>query len=210
LHLIRHGSVVQPTSDDGAICYGWTDLPLADAGRADMHALAAASPPVRAVPMWSSDLSRARDSATLLLAEWGRDADELQVDARLREVHFGAFEGRAWRAVERDDAPAFTEWMAGWETAAPPGGESFPSLIARVDDWWCDVQRNATDTAAPPHEWIVVTHAGVVRAALCVFAGLTPAAAFTLTLRCGHVTTLRFGAPGDRAVIERLDQPRLI
>ncbi|WP_293573658.1 histidine phosphatase family protein [Phaeobacter sp.] len=121
LFLIRHG----PTHAKTMV--GWSDLP---ADLSDTAALARldAYLPSDAIVV-SSDLSRARDTATAIMGQRRR----LAHDPDLREIHFGAWELRSWAEI---DAESPEHIRAYWETpgdVAPPGGESWNTVCARVD-----------------------------------------------------------------------------
>ena len=85
----------------------------------------------------------------------------LTEDPRLAEMDFGAWEGRAWGAIARDELDA---WAADFHQARPHGGESVAMLAARVGAALAEAA-----PADPPVLW--VTHSGVVRAA-CALAGV--------------------------------------
>ena len=75
------------------------------------------------------------------------------VDERLREMHFGAWEGRTWDDIEKE--PAFRVWARDWKNARVPGGESARDLDARVTAWALEL-----DTE---HAHLALAHAGVIR-----------------------------------------------
>jgi alpha-ribazole phosphatase len=183
LHLTRHAPTAAPQKQ----VVGHRDAPLSEEGRAAAADFANAcaarldGPPARLV---SSDLRRARDTAAALAARWDRT---VETDARLRELHFGAWEGRTWAEVERDDAEALSDWMTDWVHAAPPGGESFAALADRVEAWLGD-QRFGEATQRPV---FVVAHAGVLRALLCRTLGLPLSAAFGFAFDPLRLSVLR-------------------
>ena len=74
------------------------------------------------------------------------------VAARLCEVHFGDWEGRAWHDIDRASLDA---WAADILHFTPPGGESVAQLQARAIDFAraLDLPRVA-----------LVAHAGILRA----------------------------------------------
>ncbi|UWR55428.1 histidine phosphatase family protein [Phaeobacter inhibens] len=121
LFLVRHG----PTHAKSMV--GWSDLPadLSDTGALDrLHGYL----PAEALVV-SSDLSRARDTATAI----GRDRQRLEDHPDLREIHFGAWELRSWREIDAEDPDRI---RAYWETpgdVTPPGGESWNQVCARVN-----------------------------------------------------------------------------
>jgi alpha-ribazole phosphatase len=67
-----------------------------------------------------------------------------RVDARLRELDFGAWDGRRWQEI----APAEVDaWVADFAAYRPGGGESLNEMIARLPRPDCA---------------LVVTHGGVI------------------------------------------------
>lgn len=187
VHLIRHGAVAA----DGAHRYiGRTDLPMSAAGLAQIEALAAVcaeAPPFDAI--WCSDLVRSRRTAEILAA--GRGIP-IRVDARLREIDMGAWEGldRATVAATRpEDHAARGRDIFHFR---PPGGESFADVLARVLPAW----RELTD-AAGDGRIAVAGHAGVNRLLLCHVLGMPPANLFCLAKDPGCVDLVewRHGEP---------------
>lgn len=190
LHLVRHA----PAEGAAGRCIGQADLALAaDGGAAACAALAARWTPPADARLVASDLARTRDTARALAAAWGHDAADVALDARLREMHFGAWDGRAWDDVERTDTAALGAWMARWHEVAVPGGEGFPDVLARVAGWLGAWHASAPDGATG----VVVAHAGSIRALLCHALGLPLDAAFRLRVDHLRVSTLRLPAPGS-------------
>jgi alpha-ribazole phosphatase len=176
LVLLRH-----PRVEAAGLCYGRADPPLAASASAEIEAALAATPPLRAVV--SSPSPRAMTLAGALAA---RDGLAVRPDPRLLELDFGAWEMRAWAAIDRAESDP---WAEDPDRRAPPGGETFASLRARVADALAEI----ADGAA------VVAHAGPIRAARMAADGVTLAAAFaeavpyatplSLTLEAGWRTS---------------------
>jgi alpha-ribazole phosphatase len=103
--------------------------------------------------IWSSPLGRCAELAAALADALGAP---LRIDERLREISFGAWEGRPWDEIARTEPEAHRRWMAGWRTEAPPGGEPLPAFEARIGGWWRTLDRGA--------DQLLVAHAGVTRA----------------------------------------------
>lgn len=141
LYLIRHPA---PRVAAG-VCYGRTDLPLAE----DV-ALAAARilpqlPPK--LPLYTSPLQRCRQLADAL-------HPAPRSDPRLQEMDFGAWEMCPWHQVQRE---ALDGWAADPLGYRPPRGESVAELQARVHDF-------VTEAAgAGLRRVVLVTHAGVMK-----------------------------------------------
>jgi len=141
LYLIRHPA---PQVAVG-VCYGRSDLPLAEDVAAAATRIAAQLPPQLAI--YTSPLQRCRQ-----LAEALHPAP--RSDARLQEMHFGAWEMRPWHLVERE---ALDHWAADPLGYAPPQGESVGELQLRVLHFLGEAQDCGLKSAA------LVTHAGVMK-----------------------------------------------
>jgi alpha-ribazole phosphatase len=153
--LVRHA----PVAPSG-LCYGQSDVEVgvpADEAAARVHAALAFVPLTIVASPWA----RARTLAEALARRTGAT---LTIDARLAELSFGAWEGRAWDAIEREEPAALARWMADWTREAPPGGESCGELARRVGAWLDDARALAGPVLG-------VCHAGPIRAARVVSAG---------------------------------------
>ena len=145
--LVRH---TRPAVPEG-VCYGVTDLHLAPTFDDEAAAVLAALPP--AERLVSSPLRRCRR-----LAERIGDARGIApvFDERLREFDFGTWEGVPWDAIPRSELDA---WAADFFHARPHGGECVRMLHERVGAAIADYRRSGASH-------VVVTHAGVIKAAL--------------------------------------------
>ena len=83
----------------------------------------------------SSPLDRARQTAAAVVDVLG---GRVIVDERLIETDFGAWEGLTFGEIQADAPEELAAWLASPDVA-PPGGESFTSVAARVaalrEDW---------------------------------------------------------------------------
>lgn len=135
-------------------CIGQTELPVDPRkARRLAHRIRAA---VRrhGLPrqLWVSPLARARDVGRVL-AGWGF---EVRVDARLAELHFGAWDGQPWAAVAWAEVEA---WQAELlhRPAGGAAGESLARLAQRVQAFVAETQAAGTPR-------LVVTHGGWLNA----------------------------------------------
>jgi 2,3-bisphosphoglycerate-dependent phosphoglycerate mutase len=143
LWLVRHGAT--DWSDAGRLT-GWRDIPLNDVGRRQAQLLRRR---LRSTPfdgIWSSDLSRAMDTADLAVG--GARADE-----RLRELDFGELEGRTWDQC----SPEVQAELVSFDCFEARGGESVFELRSRIFAF--------TDTLSDGKH-LVFTHGGVIRVLL--------------------------------------------
>lgn len=149
LWLARHA---QPLVAPG-ICYGALDLRADPAATADSaQKLAAALP--GAITLWHSPLQRCEQLAHALLAL--RPDLTLQSDARLAELDFGTWEGRAWSGIARADIDA---WTAQFAHHRPGGGESLAGMLDRV----AAALHRARQHCAQGQDVLWISHAGVAR-----------------------------------------------
>lgn len=170
LHFVRH----PPPAVAEGLCYGQTDLDLA-APVAELAAGLRARLPANA-PVFSSPLRRCRELAAAI-------HPAPAIDALLLEMHFGAWEMQPWTAIGR---AALDAWAADPLGFAPPGGESAGALWRRVERFIGAVEAEA----------VVVTHAGVIKAASGIALGLPPAEWMRLSFAFGSVTALDFDNTG--------------
>ena len=129
LYLVRHG---QSTGNIGGTLMGQSAHRLTRLGEDQARAAAARLAPCGPMPVYASDLPRARATAEHIVAAWGDgDAAAIVLDPRLREISLGDYEGRPWQDFEAD-----TELTAAFAAdpycTALPNGESLEHLEARV------------------------------------------------------------------------------
>lgn len=126
LYLIRHGQT--DWNREGKI-QGRTDIPLNQTGleQADCLAEALKGRPVTAV--YSSPLSRARQTAEAVAR---RQLLPVIPAAGLREVDFGLWEGLTWKEIDKSYHQDFVNWDQNPAEHAPTGGESGKDCRARA------------------------------------------------------------------------------
>ena len=156
LWLVRHAAPQVPAGT----CYGALDV-AADEAATQQAALALAQALPVGVALHSSPLQRCARLAAALCAL--RADLSFTTDSRLREMDFGAWEGRALSELP-DLGPLSPDELA---RHAPPGGESFAVVCARIAP---------ALRALPAGRSLVVAHAGTVRAALALALGAVPPA----------------------------------
>ena len=123
--LLRHGQTPMSVEKRYA---GRSDVPLTDVGRQQAAAAAKRFAPAGLDVIMTSPLLRAVQTAHEVAAVTGA---AVVTDDGFRETDFGAWEGLTFAEV-RDRWPAeVTAWLADPQ-AAPPGGESFTDVSARV------------------------------------------------------------------------------
>lgn len=149
IYLLRHGE----TAYNAEKRYqGVRDIPLSDAGRAKLRR-ADFSPRT----VYVSPLCRARESASILFPTAAQT-----VVPGLREMCFGAFEGRNYEEMEHD--PVYRAWVDGGCMGRCPGGESRVEFSERV----CAAFERLADAAvrAGENTLVIAAHGGTQMAVL--------------------------------------------
>lgn len=125
LILIRHALT---TWNSSGRFQGQTDVPLSNEGRAQTAALKQRLRGFDIGAVYSSPLTRALQTSRLALPEF-----EPVLDARLKEIHFGSFEGNTLE--ENRAKEAWNAWYADPFGRRTPGGESYRDLRLRAVAW---------------------------------------------------------------------------
>jgi broad specificity phosphatase PhoE len=152
IDLIRHGEPVGGRRIRG---HGIDD-PLSETGWAQMRsAVGDGSPWARVV---SSPMQRCLAFAKELAT---RQQLPLQIDDRLKEVGFGAWEGRTPDQIRTDNAEEYDAFYSDPVNRRPAGAEPLQEFSDRVGNCYDElVSRHAGE------HLLLVTHAGVIRAVL--------------------------------------------
>ena len=151
LALLRHGHTLWNRA--GRI-QGRTDVALSADAREQLSRLRLPDPWARA-DLWSSPLSRAYETATLVSGRIPK------TDPALLEMNWGDWEGQKGRALRDDQNSGFRDiedW--GWNYT-PPNGESPDAMRKRLLPWVGELKNDA----------VAVCHIGVMRVLLAQATG---------------------------------------
>jgi broad specificity phosphatase PhoE len=166
LYYVRHGQTAW--NAEGRL-QGHLDSELTDAGRvhADQSAeilrelIGRDGRALEDFDYVASPLGRARTTMQRVRAALGLDPEHYRLDARLAEVSYGRWDGFTFPELQlREQAGLAARERDKWGFA-PPGGESYADLLARVGAWHDTVTRDS----------VVVAHGGTARA-LMVHTGI--------------------------------------
>ena len=120
LYIVRHG---ETEWNKARRIQGQVDIPLNEFGRRLARKTAKGLSDITFDLCYSSPLSRARETAALLLE--GRDTPVIE-DARISEMAFGEYEGRCCSRSGWDLPEEFRRFFDGPDKyQAPAGGENF-------------------------------------------------------------------------------------
>jgi probable phosphoglycerate mutase len=181
LYFVRHGE----TEWNRARRYqGQRDIPLNDTGRgqasrngrvlAEMLGARAA-----ALDYVASPLVRARETMEIMRRELTLAPLDYRTDDRLREIHYGHWEGELWEELSAIDPDGYAARQSDPWNWQPSGGESYRMLSDRVAHWLAEAERDA----------VVVAHGGVSK----VLRGLV--------LQLAHTDIARLDEPQDKVLM---------
>lgn len=127
---------------------------LDERGHADAHAYRAQLDVPDDALVFSSPALCARETAAAL----NLTAD---IAPALADMSYGRWHGQRVADIASDELPMLSAWSTD-PAAAPPGGESFVAVSARVAQWL----EQLADVPADVPAVVAITHAVVIRAAL--------------------------------------------
>lgn len=177
LILIRH---CEPEEGTRGRIYGTLDVGLSAQGRIRAVELVDRLDGVDVDGIWTSPRLRARETAEPLAAARGLRLSE---DDDLRELDFGELEGRTFDEIAETEPELYKTWMDTPTKVRFPGGECYADLKTRS-------VRALERAAAKNESVVVVTHGGVVRAALAEWLRIPAEAVFRLDQRYGGITVV--------------------
>ncbi len=114
--------------------------------------------------MWSSDLARARETASYLAAATGL---EVRHDARLREFDAGDRAGLTLQEFAERIPDAHASWRDGHVTGYVAGAETTADVVARM----VPVLREIWNTTPDGETSVVVAHGACTKVSLVAFLG---------------------------------------
>ena len=156
---------------------------LSAEGRRQAAALAGRPEAASLAAIYSSPLERALETAAPLAAAAGL---EVRTCEGATEVDFGEWTGRTFTELETD--PRWRAFNTARSVTPPPAGESMHDVQNRI-------LRVVQDLRArhPGRTVAVVSHADVIRAAVCLFAGIPIDMCSRLEVRPASISTVRLG-----------------
>ena len=182
LWLVRHGETAW--NREGRVQgYGHAGDPaLSEHGQMQARRLAPRLARTTFSAVYSSDSRRTLQTAQLALP-----GVKVRLEARLRELGFGAWEGKMWVDVAKTDPDALKRWYENPYQHAPTGGEPYAELKARIQTWLSTLPKTGRVLA--------FTHGGPVRAALYGLTGV-PDAQWRFEVGPASVSKLVLGDAG--------------
>ncbi|MEJ2645805.1 MAG: alpha-ribazole phosphatase family protein [Gammaproteobacteria bacterium] len=117
-------------------------------------------------------------------------------DARLKEVGFGAWEGRSRADVQTADPEQYAAFYRDPVGCRPPGAEPLPAFTARVAAAFDELVERYRGQSV-----LVVAHAGVIRATLAHTLQIPLAALYRIQVANAGVTRVQVPQDGPAALV---------
>lgn len=165
IYFIRHG---ETDWNRDRRYQGQRDIPLNGTGREQARRngevlRSTLADPARA-RFIASPLGRARETMEIVRTALGLPTHGYEIDPRLMELSYGAWEGTLQDDLMRTDPAGVAARSADPFRWRPENGESYADLLARVRGW----------AGTVTEECVVVSHGGVSRCLRAHILGLDP------------------------------------
>lgn len=182
LTLVRHTSLAIAPH----ICYGQSDIDVSVDFDIELKKLQKKLASSTFDAIYASPLQRCYKLAQALCvdASLGVTKNDIQLDERLRELHFGDWEMSPWDEIPRE---VFDIWANDYANLAPPNGETFSQLHARAKSFVADASSHSHGKNI-----LVVTHGGFIRALIAEVLQMPLKRLFRITIDHASVTQLEF------------------
>ncbi|MDE0572912.1 histidine phosphatase family protein [Demequina sp. B12] len=129
----------------------------------------------------------------------------VETDDRVREIHFGEWEGLTGDEVAQRYGDAIHQWR--FAQLAPPGGESIPQVGERMDSFLRDIAAQHAALAADGKDelrtWAVASHAVAIKSAVGVSLGMDASTWGAIWPQPASLTALRLHIANDGQIRER-------
>lgn len=158
---------------------GHSDVALSDLGEQQARALSARLSQRTFDAVFSSDLLRSQQTCRLALP-----GAEMKIDARLREINFGVYEGQTWSSMDESQSNAVKTWWDEPYKNKLEGGESMDCLNQRVVEFLEELPAEC--------EVAIFTHGGVVRNAVWQVVGPPLKGQWTIVIDNTSLTTIEY------------------
>ncbi|MDQ0170450.1 histidine phosphatase family protein [Paenibacillus tundrae] len=161
LIFIRHGTTLW---NQEKRYLGHTDIGLLPEAKQELALLREQLRNLSWSKLYSSDLLRCQQTLTSVTP---LQREQAHLDARLREIDFGEWEGKTYDQLQH--IQQYRNWIDDPQNVTPPKGESWQAFTARIDSFLntCllhDALSEPVTVDVP--QMGIVTHGGVIRYAI--------------------------------------------
>lgn len=181
LILVRHG--LTRSNEEYRLQGSGSDSGLSPRGKIQAEEIASCLTGERIGAIYSSDLTRAMETALIVAASHGLT---VVPEPRLRELNLGLWDGMLEKDIQERYAFELSRWQTNMTNESPPGGESFTQLAERVEEAWREIAAKHPQKAV-----VVIGHYFSLQAILCTALDLKPSDHMPFFLSPGSISELR-------------------
>ncbi|MGG4221329.1 histidine phosphatase family protein [Paenibacillus jamilae] len=176
LVLVRHGTTLW---NKERRYLGHTDLGLLPGAEQELKPVQEKLQGQSFTRIYCSDLMRCRQTLQIILPESALPAERSLsampsiMEPRLRELHFGDWDGKTYDMLK--DVALYRAWIDEPQRITPPGGESWDHFVNRLREfldslfaWRIALEVQPIELNAAPPSVLAVTHGGVIRQLVCM------------------------------------------
>lgn len=163
LTLVRHGETEWNITRR---FQGSTNLELNENGKQQAECLAGRLADESFDHIYSSDLTRVQQTARIAL---GDRFQQVTLDKRLREIHFGKFEGMTYAEIQAQYPRELAQWEADRNSGVMET-ERADDIIARVQHFLDDMRARHNES----QRVLVIGHGGVIALMLSLALSMPP------------------------------------
>ena len=187
LYFLRHGQTA--SSRDNVFCGSGLNPDLTPEGAQMARAFADAFGQMPWQAVYCSPLQRARQTAEPICQKLNL---EPQIRDDLKEIAYGAWEGKTVAQVSREFHDEHLKWTADPAWNAPTGGETAIVIARRGLQVVEEIRENTSDGNV-----LVVSHKATIRIILCALLGIDVGRyRFRMGCPVGSVSVIEFGERG--------------
>ena len=157
LLLVRHGETDWNHQNRHQ---GQKDIPMNALGRDQVNRAVQHLTNEQIDAAYASDLIRAWETVKAIAAQ--HEGLAIIKEPRLREMHFGEWEGLTWTQIRQREPSAVDNWSQILMEDGPPGGENLSQFGARVKETTDEIIK-----AHPDESVLLVAHGGTLMMLIC-------------------------------------------
>lgn len=157
IYVVRHGETEENIK--GTYC-GALDVALTEKGVRQAELLGEKLKDIKFSKVYVSPTIRTYATLKAII----KDSCKAIEDSRIKEINFGAFEGKTYDYISKNYKKQCEIWQEDWCGFAPPEGESYEQMYKRTCSFIEDLKKDMDNNANKDDNILIVTHGGVLRA----------------------------------------------
>lgn len=204
IFLVRHGEV-EGNSGPRPTFSGWNDVPLTARGIQQTQRVAARLRHEKLRAIYSSDLSRARETAAAIAASHHLP---IETSPAWREADYGAWSGLGETEIVAGWRELWAQRQADQFGVAAPGGESTQDLWCRLLPRWEKLlaEARAASSRGESGATVLVAHNGPLRLLVCHILGAPPSHFRRVKIENCSLTCVEIGALAQPPLLRFVNQ----